>query len=88
MITWFLINTFEIGWFIYGNTLFYHRDDGMFAEEVEDDKLVAIMLFIIIWGYLKMLVWCCGLCCMGSVLAVLYFGGMVDKEAIKEYQNI
>jgi hypothetical protein len=63
--TFSLLNTFEFGWFIYGNTFFY--SDVFTKDQFQYKNLWKIMIFIIVYGYITMLVYIVSIlavCCM------------------------
>lgn len=82
-LTFVFLNTFEIGWFIYGNTIFFGSD----GLNITDDnlKLWKVMFMILIWGYLNMIMYIATICGICFIITAFYAKGMLDPNEMKEY---
>lgn len=80
--TFIFLNTFEVAWFIYGNTLFW-GPDGLYAVNDNDEEdiilLRRIMLTVLIWGYITMFVYLITILGIILILVALSMGGFLSK---------
>lgn len=73
--TFVFLNTFEIGWFIYGNTIFY-KENGLTNRK----RLWLIMLSILMYGYLNMIIYFFTLLAIMVVFLSFWFSGFLDPK--------
>lgn len=80
-ITCLIMCSFEVGWFIYGNTLFY---DWRFNTS---NKNYYLLLGIVIWGYITMTIYLLSLLGILAIVFGMYKYGIFDSEGKKEYEQ-
>mmetsp|Transcript_14941 Transcript_14941/g.25444 ORF Transcript_14941/g.25444 Transcript_14941/m.25444 type:complete len:237 (-) Transcript_14941:643-1353(-) len=78
--TCMFLNTFETGWFIYGNTLF-------FSKVKKNKNLYRIMLAIVVWGYITMLFYLISLLGILFLVYGMYSYGIFDTKKMQEYEE-
>ena len=67
--TFFILNTFETIWFIFGNVLYFRWViNPKVNKKNQEVNLSELMLFMIIYGYFNMLYYCGTMAFMGFVV--------------------
>jgi len=80
--TFLFLNTFEIGWFIYGNTIFW-KPNGLQSRE----RLWLIMLTILFYGYINMIIYFLTLCAILTVFLSFWYSGFLDPKENDNYDD-
>ena len=80
--TFVFLNTFEIVWFIYGNSIFW-KENGLQSKR----NLWIIMLTILMYGYLNMIIYFVTLCAIIMVILSFWYSGFLDPKEQDKYDD-
>ena len=81
--TFIFLNTFEIGWFIYGNFVLFYGQGKLINDK--DQLMFKLMIGAVVYGYFTMIVYCASCCAICLVLSVLTSWGTFDKDVAGRY---
>ncbi len=85
--TFVFLSSFEMVWFIWGNTFFFEEKQVLLSSEPDLKNLKIILILILIYGYIQLLSYAVSTFFFLFVFCSAYTSGSLDRKAEKDYKK-